>query len=146
MTARVNAEIVADAGLLKEIFVQKSPLPFGFDGGEGVNTRIDYRLLDHTSNSSAKGSVVLAGRITKDDLFDLAESLESGVFFEPFRGGIPDLGEKMPRSWNGADTARHAIDRISFTNNSEAAYLPTADQFIAALSDGYQQYASAGTF
>lgn len=146
MTTPATAEKLADAGSIKEIDFNGASDRFGFNGGsEGCNTRIDYRLVDHMSGTSAKGSVVLAGRLTKEDVADLRDTLENGCNFEPFRAGIPDLNEKMPASWKDSGTSFHAIDRIAFTDHAEADYLPSAEQFASALSDDYGQYMSSGS-
>lgn len=109
---------------------------FEFDAeGSGQNTRIEYKLVDHMAGHSAKASVVLEGRITRDDVLDLAENLDSGDIFNPYKAGFPDLSEKMPSSWKDSGGAVHVIQRISYTGNPAPDYLPTTDQFLASLID-----------
>lgn len=118
-----------------------SGLRFEFNReGSGGNTRIDYKLSDHMAGQSVKASVVLEGRITEDDVRDLAEGLEYGRVFDPYRAGFPDLAEKMPSSWNDSGESFHAIERISFTSNPAPDYLPTTDQFLASIVEYSADY------
>jgi hypothetical protein len=111
-------------------------LKFEFDAeGSGQNTRIEYKLVDHMAGHSAKASVVLEGRITRHDVLDLAENLEFGDIFNPYKAGLPDLSEKMPTSWKDSGGSVHIIQRISYTGNPAPDYLPTTDQFLASLID-----------
>jgi hypothetical protein len=111
-------------------------LRFEFNAeGSGQNTRIEYKLVDHMAGHSAKASVVLEGRITREDVLDLAENLEFGDIFNPYKAGFPDLSEKMPSSWKDSGGAVHVVQRISYTNNPAPDYLPTTDQFLASVID-----------
>jgi hypothetical protein len=102
---------------------------------DGRNTRIDYKLVDHRAGHSVKSSVVLEGRITRDDILDLAENLDFGDIIDPYRAGFPDLSERMPSSWKDSGGAVHVVQRISYTNNPAPDYLPSTDQFLAAVID-----------
>jgi hypothetical protein len=111
-------------------------LRFEFDAeGQGLNTRVEYKLVDNMAGHSAKSSVVLEGRITRDDVLDLAENLEFGSFISPYKSGFPDLSEKMPSSWKDSGGAIHVLQRISYTSNPAPDYLPTTDQFLASVID-----------
>jgi len=113
-----------------------SGLRFEFNrDGEGCNTRIDYKLVDHMAGHTVKSSVVLEGRIAEDDLRDLADSLESGVILDVSKAGFPDLAEKMPSSWTDSGGSMHVLTRVSYTSNPAPRYMPTTDQFLAAYAD-----------
>ena len=99
------------------------------------NLYIDYKLVDNMAGHTVKSSVVLEGRITADDVQDLAESLEFGEILDPRKAGFPDLAEKMPSSWVENDGAVHVLTRISYTSNPAPDYLPTTDQFLASVVD-----------
>lgn len=112
-----------------------APSDLGFEfsrDGEGCNTRIDYKLVDHMAGHTVKSSVVLDGRITDDDVRDLADSLDPGGILDVSKAGIPDLAEKMPSSWIDSGRSVHVLTRVSYTSNPAPKYLPTADQFLAA--------------
>ena len=67
-----------------------SVAPFTVDAStSGVNTRIDYRFV--TPSKSVKGSVVVEGKFTDDDISALRENLPDGVSFVPRKLGVPDL-------------------------------------------------------
>jgi hypothetical protein len=116
-----------------------SVLRFKFDAdGSGQNTRIDYKLTDNMAGQTVKGSVVLQGRISADDVLDMAAGLQQGRLFDPNEAGVPDLSEKMPTSWTDAGETFHSIERISYTSQPAPGYLPTAEQFAGVFSDqGY---------
>jgi hypothetical protein len=116
-------------------------LRFEFNAeASGKNTRFDYKLVDPVSGLHASASVVLEGRITNDDVQDLADNLESGNVITPYKAGFPDLSEKMPASWKDSGSAAHVIQRISYTDHPAPDYLPTTDQFLASVIDYSMSY------
>ncbi|NTF18176.1 hypothetical protein G6L37_07135 [Agrobacterium rubi] len=113
-----------------------SGLSFEFNrDGSGNNTRFEYEIVDRMAGKTAKSSVVLEGRITLDDVQDLAENLECGCFLDVHKAGFPDLAEKMPSSWVDTGESMHILRRISFSSNPAPGYLPTTDQFLASVID-----------
>jgi hypothetical protein len=115
-----------------------SVAPFTVDAStSGVNTRIDYRFA--TPSKSVKGSVVVEGKFTDDDIQALRENLERGALFVPRKLGIPDLFHLMPSSWDGSEE-EHVIERISSSNAQADPDAPTFEQ-VVSLSDDFDLHA-----
>jgi hypothetical protein len=104
--------------------------PFVVDTNGGFNTKIDY--LFASEGRKVKGSVVVEGTFTEEDIASLRENLEDGVSFNPQKLGIPDLFTKMPASWNG-DEVLHTIERISQINRDFDEDAPSAQQIVALV-------------
>jgi hypothetical protein len=104
--------------------------PFVVDTNGGFNTKIDY--LFASEGHKVKGSVVVEGTFTEEDIASLRENLEDGVSFNPQKLGIPDLFTKMPASWNG-DEVLHTIERISQITRDFDEDAPSAQQIVALV-------------
>ena len=110
-----------------------SVAPFTVDAStSGVNTRIDYRFV--TPTKSVKGSVVVEGKFTDDDILALRENLPDGVSFVPRKLGIPDLFHLMPSNWDGSEE-EHVIERISSSNAQADPDAPTFEQLVSLADD-----------
>lgn len=115
-----------------------SVAPFTVDANtSGVNTRIDYRFI--TPSKSVKGSVVVEGQFTDDDIQALRENLKNGVSFVPRKLGVPDLFHLMPSSWSGSEE-EHVIERIAASNAQADPDSPTFEQ-VVSLSDDFDLHA-----
>lgn len=118
--------------------MSSSVVPFTVDANStGVNTRIDYRFT--TPAKSVKGSVVVEGKFTTEDIQILRENLKDGVAFVPNKLGIPDLLHLMPTSWNG-DEIDHVIERVTASNAQADPDAPTFEQLVG-LSDDFDLHA-----
>ncbi len=104
--------------------------PFVVDANGGSNTKIDYCFA--SEGRKVKGSVVVEGVFTEEDISSLRDNLEDGVNFEPQKLGIPDLFMKMPSSWN-ADDVLHTIERVSQVNRDFDDDAPSAQQIVALV-------------
>lgn len=105
--------------------------PFVVDtDGSGCNTKIDYFFA--SAGKKVKGSIVVEGKFTADDIASLRDNLEEGVMFDPQKLGLPDLFSKMPSSWNG-DEVLHSIERISIVNRDFDEDAPSAEQLVAMI-------------
>jgi len=113
--------------------MSSSVAPFTVDANtNGVNTRIDYRF--NVAAKSVKGSVVVEGKFTDDDIQSLRGNLKNGVAFLPRKLGIPDLFHLLPSSWNGTEE-EHVIERVSASNAVADPDSPTFEQIVSLSED-----------
>jgi hypothetical protein len=118
--------------------MSSSVAPFVVDANhKGPNTRIDYHFA--SGRTVVKGSVVIQGNFTEEDIQSLRENLVDGAMFDPQRLGLPDLISKMPASWDGEEYL-HAIDRVSATESEYDEYAPGADHLVALLDSVPQSW------
>lgn len=109
-----------------------SVTPFVVDAsGAGANTRIDYHFAAQ-GGRPVKGSVVVEGNFSDEDIESLRSGLDEGAMFQPSKFFIPDLLSKVPANLIG-DDERHVIDRITRTAHEADEDAPSADQIIATV-------------
>ena len=105
--------------------------PFVVDANaKGNNTRIDFQFA--AAGRTLKGSVVVQGTFSEEDISSLRENLADGAEFDPQKLGLPDLIVQMPASWDG-DEYLHRITRIMATDAEFDDEAPSTDQIIALV-------------
>lgn len=104
--------------------------PFVVDANGGANTKIDYHFA--SEGRKVKGSIVVEGKFSTEDIASLRDNLEDGVGFNPQKLGIPDLFSKMPSSWDGDDVL-HVIERITEVDRDFDEDAPSAEQIAAMI-------------
>lgn len=120
--------------------MSSSVAPFSVDANsQGNNTRIDYHFT--SEKRTVKGSVVVEGKFSDEDISALRQNLDEGSLFNPGKLGIPDLFHKMPASWDGDETD-HVIDRIALSNAQYDADAPSFDQLVGLVDTAPQVWST----
>lgn len=93
----------------------------------GDNTRLGYTYTDGT-NHKFSSSIVLAGRITAEQVEALAAKLAPGGEFVPRDVGMTMLQLVANSFWHPSDHAWHTLDTIETTTDA-----PTGDVDLATM-------------
>lgn len=96
----------------------------------GANTRILIGYRD-ASNYKAGRDVVLAGRLTPEQLAAMTASLQDGEFLIPSQVGLPDIQSDAGTSWSEDDHVFHTFEGIKFTGDEPTLGTTVADMVAA---------------